>query len=66
MHIERLADNYVKKAFSVFEIFSFEIDAYMYVQKTFFSAVAVLKVHKNENSFGLDFELLNYFIVSYA
>ncbi len=40
MYIERLAENLVQKAFSVFEIFSFEVDANMYVQKTFFCSVA--------------------------
>ncbi len=40
MYIQRLAENFVQKAFFFFEIFSFEVDAYMYVQKTFFSAVA--------------------------
>jgi hypothetical protein len=34
MFIERLAENFVLKAYSVFEIFSFEVDAYMYLQKT--------------------------------
>jgi hypothetical protein len=36
MYIERLAENFVLKAFSVFEIFSFEVDAHMYIQKNFF------------------------------
>jgi hypothetical protein len=36
MYIASLAENLVQKAFSIFEIFSFEVDAYMYVQKTFF------------------------------
>jgi hypothetical protein len=40
MYIQRLAENLVKKDFFIFEIFSFEVDAYMYVQKRFFSAVA--------------------------
>ncbi len=31
---QRLAENFVRKAFFVFEIFSFEVDAYMYIQKT--------------------------------
>jgi hypothetical protein len=42
MYIERLAENFAQKTFSVFEIFSFEVDAYMYLQKTFFCAVADL------------------------
>ncbi len=33
MYIKRLAENFVQKAFFVFEIFSFEVDAYMYVQE---------------------------------
>ena len=33
MFIQRLAVNYVQKAFFVFEIFSFEVDAYTYIQK---------------------------------
>jgi hypothetical protein len=40
MYIRRLAENFVQKAFFVFGIFSFEVNAYMSVQKTFFSAVA--------------------------
>jgi hypothetical protein len=40
MYIQRLAENLVQKGFFVFEICSFEFDAYMYVQKTFFCAVA--------------------------
>jgi hypothetical protein len=36
MYIQRLAENYVQETFFVFEIFSFEVDAYMYIQKTFF------------------------------
>jgi hypothetical protein len=35
MYIKRLAENFVEKAFFVFEIFSFEAHAYMYVQKMF-------------------------------
>jgi hypothetical protein len=35
-----LAENLVQKACLVFEIFSFEVDAYNNVQKMFFSAVA--------------------------
>ncbi len=31
MYIERLAENLVQEAFSVLEIFSFEVDAYMYM-----------------------------------
>jgi hypothetical protein len=42
MYIQRLAENLVQKGFFVSEICSFEIDAYMYVQKTFFCAVADL------------------------
>jgi hypothetical protein len=42
MYIERLAENLVQKAFSVFEIFSFEVAAYMYLQKKKFCAVADL------------------------
>jgi hypothetical protein len=42
MYIQRLAENLVQKAFLVFEIFCFEVDTYMYVQKTFFCAVANL------------------------
>jgi hypothetical protein len=42
MYIQRLAEKFVPKAFFVFEIFSFEVDAYMYVQKTFFCADADL------------------------
>jgi hypothetical protein len=34
MYIQRLAENFVKKAFFAFEIFSFEVDAYMYVVRT--------------------------------
>jgi hypothetical protein len=30
MYIERLAENLVQEAFSVLEIYSFEVDAYMY------------------------------------
>ena len=30
----KIATNLVEKAFFVFEIFSFEVNAYMYVQKT--------------------------------
>ncbi len=37
MYIQRLAENFVQKAFFIFEIFSFEFDLYMYVQKTFFA-----------------------------
>jgi hypothetical protein len=38
MYLQRLAENYVQKAFFVFEIFSIEVDAYMYgyIQKTLF------------------------------
>ncbi len=36
MYKERRAENLVQKAFFFFEIFSFEVDAYMYVQETFF------------------------------
>ncbi len=36
MYIQRLAKYLVQKAFFVFEIFSFEVDAYMYIQKTVF------------------------------
>jgi hypothetical protein len=32
--MKRLAENFVQKAFLVFEIFSFEVNVYMYVQKT--------------------------------
>jgi hypothetical protein len=42
MYIQRLAENLVQKSFLVFEIFSFEVDASMYVQKMFFCAVADL------------------------
>jgi hypothetical protein len=44
MFIQRLAENLDRKGFFVFEICSFEVDAYMYeyVQKTFFCAVAEL------------------------
>jgi hypothetical protein len=35
MYIQRLAKNFVQKAFFVFKIFSLEVDAYMYVQKRF-------------------------------
>jgi hypothetical protein len=42
MYIERLAENLVQKECLVFEIFSFEVDAYMYVQKTVFCAIADL------------------------
>jgi hypothetical protein len=35
MYIQRLAENLVQKAFFVFEIFSFEVDAYVYAQKLF-------------------------------
>ncbi len=40
MHMKRLAENFVQKAFIVYEIFSFDVNAYMYVQKCFFSTVA--------------------------
>jgi hypothetical protein len=40
MYMQRLAKNLVQEVFFVFEIFSFEVDAYMNVQKMFFSAVA--------------------------
>jgi hypothetical protein len=40
MYIKRLVENLVHKAFFIFEIFSFEVDAYMYIQKTYFCAVA--------------------------
>jgi hypothetical protein len=36
MYIQRLAENKVKKSLFFFEIFSFEVNAYMYVQKTLF------------------------------
>jgi hypothetical protein len=39
MYKQRLAENLVQKGFFVFEICSFEVDAYMYVQKTFFCTV---------------------------
>jgi hypothetical protein len=39
MNIQKLAENLVQKDFFVFEIFSFEVDAYMYVQKSIFCAV---------------------------
>jgi hypothetical protein len=35
MYIQRLVKNLVQKTVFVFEIFSFEVDAYMYVQKTY-------------------------------
>ncbi len=40
MYVQKIAENFVQKAYFVLEIFSFQVDAYMYVQKTFFSAVA--------------------------
>jgi hypothetical protein len=36
MYIQRLAENLAQKGFFVFEICNFEVDAHMYVQKTFF------------------------------
>jgi hypothetical protein len=36
MYIQRKAENLIQNAFLGFEIFSFEVDEYMYVQKTFF------------------------------
>jgi hypothetical protein len=36
MYIKILTESFVQKAFFVFEIFSFEVNAYMYVQKTIF------------------------------
>jgi hypothetical protein len=39
MYTQRFAENLVQKAFFAFEIFDFEVDAYMYVQKTFLSTV---------------------------
>ncbi len=36
MYVQRLAENLFQKGFFIFEICSFEVDAYMYVQKTFF------------------------------
>jgi hypothetical protein len=42
MYIQRLTENLVQKGFFVFEIFSFEVDAHMYLQKSFFCAVADL------------------------
>jgi hypothetical protein len=38
MYIQRLAESLVQKSFFFFEIFSFEVDAYMNVQKTLFFA----------------------------
>jgi hypothetical protein len=43
MYMQRLSKDLVQKAFFVFEIFSFEVDAYMKVQKTCFSAVVFLR-----------------------
>jgi hypothetical protein len=37
MYIQKLAEKFVQKAFSVYEIFRFEVDAYMYVQKLFYA-----------------------------
>ncbi len=37
MYKQRLAESLVQKAFFVFEILSFEVDTYMYIQKTFFA-----------------------------
>jgi hypothetical protein len=48
MYIQRIAENLVQNAFLGFEIFSFEVDAYMYVQKTFFSAVYLSSLHVEE------------------
>ncbi len=42
MYIQRLGENLVQKAFFLFEIFSYKVRAYMYVQKPFFCAVADL------------------------
>jgi hypothetical protein len=42
MYMERIGESLVQKAFYVFEIFSFEVDAYMYVKKRFFCADADL------------------------
>jgi hypothetical protein len=42
MYIQRLTENLVQKEFFVLEIFDFKVDAYMYVQKTLFCAVADL------------------------
>jgi hypothetical protein len=42
MYIQRLAENLVQKASFVLEVLSFEVEAYMYVQKTFFCTVADL------------------------
>ncbi len=36
MYIQRHSESKVQKSFLVFEIFSFEVDASMYLQKTFF------------------------------
>ncbi len=48
MYIQRIAENLVQNAFLGFEIFRFEVDAYMYVQKTFFSAVYLSSLHVEE------------------
>jgi hypothetical protein len=42
MYIKRLVDNYVQKAFLVFEIFSFELMHTCMYKKRFFCAVADL------------------------
>jgi len=39
---KRLPENLVQTAFFLFEIFNYKVHAYMYVQKTFFCAVADL------------------------
>jgi hypothetical protein len=40
MYIERVVENLVQRAFFVFEIFSFEVDAYRSYKKGFLGAVA--------------------------
>jgi hypothetical protein len=44
MYIQRLAENLIQKAFFVFEVVSFEVDAYMYVQKNVFLRSRRLKL----------------------
>jgi hypothetical protein len=42
MYIKGLPENFVQQAFLVFKIFSFEVDAYMYVKKRFLSFFSIV------------------------
>ena len=59
MYIQRLAESLVQKSFFFFEIFSFEVDAYMCVQKTFLALLPTAL----KNILRCSLQRLNFFFV---